>query len=47
MEPAIVEQLKTLGNEAKPMTPDEFKARLRAEIETWTKVVAAANIERN
>src|SRR5262249_44399063 len=46
VEPAIVEQLKTLGNEAKPTTPGEFKARLLAEIETWTKVVAAANIER-
>jgi len=23
-----------------------FKARLRTEIETWTKVVAAAHIER-
>jgi tripartite-type tricarboxylate transporter receptor subunit TctC len=46
IEPAVVEQLKTLGNEAKPTTPGEFKTRLRAEIETWTKVVAAANIER-
>jgi tripartite-type tricarboxylate transporter receptor subunit TctC len=46
MDPAIVEQLKTLGNVAKPTTPGEFKARLRAEIETWTKVVAAAGMER-
>jgi tripartite-type tricarboxylate transporter receptor subunit TctC len=46
MDPAIVEQLKTLGNVAKPTTSGEFKARLRAEIETWTKVIAAASIER-
>jgi tripartite-type tricarboxylate transporter receptor subunit TctC len=46
MEPAIVEQLRTLGNETRPTTPDVFKARLRTEIETWTKVVAAAHIER-
>jgi len=35
-----------VGNESRPTTPGEFKARLRAEIETWTKVVTAANIER-
>jgi tripartite-type tricarboxylate transporter receptor subunit TctC len=46
VEPAIVEQLRTLGNDPRPTTSGEFKARLVAEIETWTKVVAAANIER-
>jgi tripartite-type tricarboxylate transporter receptor subunit TctC len=46
MEPAIVEQLRRLGNEPSPSTPDEFKARLVADVETWAKVVAAANIER-
>lgn len=46
VESAIVDQLRALGNEAKPTTPGDFKARLRAEIETWTRVVAAANIER-
>jgi tripartite-type tricarboxylate transporter receptor subunit TctC len=45
-EPTIVEQLKTLGNDPSPTTPSEFKARLVAEIETWAKVVATANIER-
>jgi tripartite-type tricarboxylate transporter receptor subunit TctC len=45
-EPAIVEQLRRLGNAPRPSTPGEFKARLVADIETWTKVVAAANIER-
>jgi tripartite-type tricarboxylate transporter receptor subunit TctC len=45
-EPATVEQLRLLGNEPRPSTPGEFKARLVTEIETWTKVIAAANIER-
>jgi tripartite-type tricarboxylate transporter receptor subunit TctC len=45
-EPAIVEQLKGLGNDPSPTTSGEFKVRLAAEIETWTQVVAAANIER-
>jgi tripartite-type tricarboxylate transporter receptor subunit TctC len=42
----VAGQLRTLGNEPRPSTPDEFKARLVAEIRTWTDVVAAANIER-
>jgi tripartite-type tricarboxylate transporter receptor subunit TctC len=45
-EAAIVEQLRTLGNEPSPTTPDEFRARLVADIATWTKLISAANIER-
>jgi tripartite-type tricarboxylate transporter receptor subunit TctC len=45
-EPAIVEKLKAFGNEPNPTSPGEFKARLVAEIERWTKVIAAANVER-
>jgi tripartite-type tricarboxylate transporter receptor subunit TctC len=45
-DPAIVQQLKKLGNEPKPSTPDEFRSRLVTEIERWTKVIAAAKIER-
>jgi tripartite-type tricarboxylate transporter receptor subunit TctC len=44
-EPAVVESLRRLGNDPSPSTPGEFKARLIADIETWTKVIAAANIE--
>jgi tripartite-type tricarboxylate transporter receptor subunit TctC len=46
VEPAIVEQLRRLGNDPSPTTPADFKARLVADIQTWTKVIAAANIER-
>jgi tripartite-type tricarboxylate transporter receptor subunit TctC len=45
-EPAVVEPLRRLGNDPSPSTPGEFKARLVADIETWTKVVADANIGR-
>jgi tripartite-type tricarboxylate transporter receptor subunit TctC len=45
-EPAVVRQFIALGNDPRPSTPDEFKARLGAEIKTWAEVVAAANIER-
>jgi tripartite-type tricarboxylate transporter receptor subunit TctC len=43
---AIVEQFRKFGNEPKPSTPEAFRTRLSSEIETWTTVVAAANIER-
>jgi tripartite-type tricarboxylate transporter receptor subunit TctC len=46
VEPAIVEQLRRLGNDPSPTTPGAFKARLAADIETWSKVIAVANIER-
>jgi tripartite-type tricarboxylate transporter receptor subunit TctC len=45
-EPAIVEQLRPLGDQPSPSTPGEFRARLVTEIETWTRVIAAAKIER-
>lgn len=45
-EPTVVRQFIALGNDPRPSTPDEFKARLVAEIKTWAEVVAVANIER-
>ena len=45
-EPAVVARLKALGNDPKPSTPDEFKSRVVSDIDKWTKVIAAANIER-
>ena len=45
-EPATIEKLKNLGNDPTHSTPDQFKTRVAADIDKWTKVVAAANIER-
>ena len=45
-EPAVVERMRTGGNNPSPSTPEAFKARIAADIEKWTAVVEAANIER-
>jgi tripartite-type tricarboxylate transporter receptor subunit TctC len=45
-EPSIVEKLRALGNNPNPTSPGEFKARLVAEIQRWTKVIDSAKIER-
>jgi tripartite-type tricarboxylate transporter receptor subunit TctC len=45
-EPAVVDRLRTLGNEPRPSSPDAFKARVAADIEKWSNVVSGAKIER-
>jgi tripartite-type tricarboxylate transporter receptor subunit TctC len=45
-EPATIERLRALGNDPRPSSRDEFKARIVADIDKWTDVVAAAHIER-
>lgn len=45
-DPTIVEQLRRLGNNPRPSSPDELKASLATDIARWSKVVADANIER-
>jgi tripartite-type tricarboxylate transporter receptor subunit TctC len=45
-EPAVVERLHALGNEPRPSTPEEFKARMAADIAKWTAVVDSSNFER-
>ena len=45
-EPSVAARLKTLGNDPKASTPEEFRSRVASDIDNWTKVVAAANIER-
>jgi len=45
-EPTVIERLRALGNDPKLSSPDQFKARIAADIEKWTAVVASANIER-
>jgi tripartite-type tricarboxylate transporter receptor subunit TctC len=45
-DPAVVARLKALGNDPKASTPEEFRSRVASDIDRWTKVIAAANIER-
>jgi tripartite-type tricarboxylate transporter receptor subunit TctC len=45
-EPMIIERLRALGNDPRPSSPGEFKARFIADVSKWSGVVAAANIER-
>jgi tripartite-type tricarboxylate transporter receptor subunit TctC len=43
--PDVKERLPALGFEAVGSTPEEFAARIKVEIETWGKVIRAANIK--
>jgi tripartite-type tricarboxylate transporter receptor subunit TctC len=45
-EPAIIERFHALGIERRPSSPNEFKARVAADIAKWTSVVSSASIER-
>src|SRR5215831_8346008 len=43
--PDVKERLPSLGFEVVASTPEDFAARIKAEMETWGKVVRAANIK--
>ena len=45
-EPAVVEKLKKVGNDPKPSSPEECKARVAADITLWKSVVADAHLAR-
>jgi tripartite-type tricarboxylate transporter receptor subunit TctC len=45
-ERSVIERLHALGNDPRPLSPDEFKARVIADVSKWTSVVGDANIER-
>jgi tripartite-type tricarboxylate transporter receptor subunit TctC len=45
-DPAVVEKLRKLGNNPAPSSPEQFKARLIADIAQWSKLIADANIDR-
>jgi tripartite-type tricarboxylate transporter receptor subunit TctC len=45
-EPSVIERLRALGNEPRPTTPEEFKARMQADIAKWTAVVDGMQFER-
>jgi tripartite-type tricarboxylate transporter receptor subunit TctC len=38
-------RLRELGYDPVASTPEEFTVRIKAEIETWAKVIRAANIK--
>lgn len=45
-EQPVIERLRALGNDPRPLSPDEFKARVIADVGKWTSVVGDAGIER-
>jgi tripartite-type tricarboxylate transporter receptor subunit TctC len=45
--PDVKERLPALGFEAVGSTPGEFATRIKAEIESWAKVIRAANIKQD
>jgi tripartite-type tricarboxylate transporter receptor subunit TctC len=45
-EPATIEKLNKIGNSAIPSSPDEYKARLVADIALWKGVVEVAHLAR-
>jgi tripartite-type tricarboxylate transporter receptor subunit TctC len=45
-EPAVVERLRALGNDPRPTTPDEFRARIVDDVAKWAAVVDSAHFER-
>jgi tripartite-type tricarboxylate transporter receptor subunit TctC len=45
VEPAVVAQLARQGIEPAPVTPEQFAARIHADIAKWRRVVQAAGIQ--
>jgi tripartite-type tricarboxylate transporter receptor subunit TctC len=45
-EPEVVERLRTMGNEPRPTRPEEFKARMAADVAKWTAVVEEMHFEK-
>ena len=41
----VVEKMAALGLEPSPITPDQFDATIKEDIERWTKLVKSANIK--
>jgi tripartite-type tricarboxylate transporter receptor subunit TctC len=45
-EPAVIEKLQKIGNSPKPSGPEDYKARLVADIALWKSVVDGAHLAR-
>jgi len=46
LEPATIERLHAFSNDAKPSTPEEFKARIESDIAKWSAVVEQIHFEK-
>jgi tripartite-type tricarboxylate transporter receptor subunit TctC len=46
-DPGIAQRIRALGAEPIPMTPAEFAAFIRSEVDKWLKVVAASGAKPN
>jgi tripartite-type tricarboxylate transporter receptor subunit TctC len=45
-DPAVADQMRKIGNTPSPSTPDQYKARLIADIAKWSKLIADVSIVR-
>jgi len=45
-EPATIQRLRSFGNEPAPSTPEGFRARLTADVATWTALAEAIHFEK-
>jgi len=45
-EPTVIEKLKKIGNIPRPSSPEDYKARLAADIALWKGVVDSAHLTR-
>jgi tripartite-type tricarboxylate transporter receptor subunit TctC len=41
----VIEKMAALGLEPNAITPDQFDATIKEDIERWTKLVKSANIK--
>jgi tripartite-type tricarboxylate transporter receptor subunit TctC len=45
-EPAVIENLKKIGNSPRPSSPEDYKAKLVTDIALWKSVVEGAHLSR-
>jgi tripartite-type tricarboxylate transporter receptor subunit TctC len=45
-EPGVIEKLKNIGSSPRPSTPQDYKARVIADIALWNNVIDEANVVR-
>jgi tripartite-type tricarboxylate transporter receptor subunit TctC len=45
-DPAVAERLRAIGNEARPSTPEELRARMASDLAKWNSVVESTGFQR-